>query len=116
MAVPWWAIDWMARLWPSRKYTLSAPKMTKGSVCPARVMQGSAATWAPKAMSPRLLMAGFWAKSMAGRIDEGDAARHWNKVKAGHGGVVKHVGIVEDMLEFDAETLSVLRAAVAMAG
>jgi hypothetical protein len=55
------------------------------------------------------------AKSLAGRIDEGDAARHWNKVKGGHGGVVKHIGIVEDMPEFDAETLAMLRAAFASA-
>jgi hypothetical protein len=51
------------------------------------------------------------AKSLANRIDEGDAARHWAKVGAAVSSVVRNVEFDEECPAFDEETLALLRAA-----
>jgi hypothetical protein len=51
------------------------------------------------------------AKSLATRIDEGDAARHWAKVGADVASFVPNIGFDDASPEFDAETLDMLRAA-----
>jgi superfamily II DNA or RNA helicase len=56
------------------------------------------------------------AKSLAGQINEGAASRHWAKVQTRQGAVVNRTGIIEDLPEFDAETIAMLRSAFAKAG
>jgi SNF2 family DNA or RNA helicase len=55
------------------------------------------------------------AKSLANRIDEGDAARHWAKVGAGVPNIGRDIGFTEAIPDFDAETLALLRAAFGQA-
>ena len=51
------------------------------------------------------------AKSLADRIEEGDAARHWGKVGAGVPNAVRTSEFDDDIPAFDEGTLAMLRAA-----
>jgi hypothetical protein len=51
------------------------------------------------------------AKSLADRIDEGDASRHWAKVGAAAQNVVRDFEFDDDIPAFDEGTLAMLRAA-----
>ena len=51
------------------------------------------------------------AKSLADRIEEGDAARHWARVGAQATNVVRNIDFTEEIPDFDEGTLSVLKAA-----
>jgi hypothetical protein len=51
------------------------------------------------------------AKSLADRIDEGDAARSWAKVGAAVSNAVRMVEFDEELPSFDEGTLAMLRAA-----
>jgi SNF2 family DNA or RNA helicase len=56
------------------------------------------------------------AKSLANRIEEGDAARHWAKVGAGVSNAGRNVEFDEDCLAFDDGTLALLRQAFGQPG
>jgi hypothetical protein len=51
------------------------------------------------------------AKSLADRIDEGEAARHWAKVGAAVRNAVRDIEFDEGIPSFDEDTLAMLRAA-----
>src|SRR5262249_40983995 len=51
------------------------------------------------------------AKSLADRIEEGDAARHWAKVGAEATSVGRDIQFAEEIPDFDEGTLAMLRAA-----
>ena len=51
------------------------------------------------------------AKSLADRIDEGDAARHWAKVGGRVASVAGEIDLANDISAFDEGTLAMLRAA-----
>jgi hypothetical protein len=51
------------------------------------------------------------AKSLANRIEEGDAARHWAKVGAAVSNAMRNFEFDDDILTFDEGTLAMLRAA-----
>jgi hypothetical protein len=51
------------------------------------------------------------AKSLADRIDEGDAARHWAKVRGAVANAARDIEFDDDIAAFDEGTLALLRAA-----
>jgi hypothetical protein len=54
---------------------------------------------------------GSAAKSLADRIDEGDAARHWMKVGAAVQNALRNVEFDEELPAFDEGTLAMVKAA-----
>ena len=51
------------------------------------------------------------AKSLADRIEEGDATRHWAKVGAAVSNTVRDIEFDDDITTFDEGTLAMLKAA-----
>ena len=51
------------------------------------------------------------AKSLADRIDEGEATRHWAKVGAAVSNVLREIEFNDDLPAFDEGTLAMLREA-----
>jgi hypothetical protein len=51
------------------------------------------------------------AKSLADRINEGDASRHWAKVGAAVPNVLRDIAFDDDIPAFDEGTLAMLKAA-----
>jgi len=91
----------------ARAMALMGKKMEAAQALEGKFSAEGLASMAGEEVSAEMALA----KSLADRIDEGDAARHWVKVGAAPQSAVRDIEFNDDDLPFDEGTLAMLRAA-----
>src|SRR5262249_14558427 len=91
----------------SRAMSLMGKKMEAAQALEGKFSAEGLASMAGEEGSAEMALA----KSLADRIEEGDAARHWAKVGAGVWSVVQKIACADEYPAFDEETLVLLRLA-----